>query len=428
MQTSLEFLLILGALSALSLSVISLYGKTVFSQSSQISNSLSAVASHTNISYSNMLNQQTDAYLSMPVNSILGQGSDLQIVVSGCSSGTAEINVKSQSLFFAEKNATVEIKGIGVESLQFTPEMPGINEATVSLNITCGNYTMSKSYSLSTFSTSKSSAYNVTGLSALLAASNQSILYDSNPPENVITLSSQTHCTLVNFYYRPLGIAAQCGTANAWEYETSDMNCINTAYGSYTQTTCIYPHDTSYSLISPDAQEPHYLFNVSLLVGMPLGEIRSNLSSAKTEAPALLNGVPVGTAKISSVSSENQASGLVVLVNVSTYNSVSASVYDEYTRAVGNLYSTLGYYNTTLQYSTQIAQAIYSYNTAYGLLVNSSTGGINGSCNVTLSGFTCKPAQLSYVINLYLYGNFSKSSGIQNQTLEYQTSEINLVT
>ena len=416
-QASLEFILILSALSVLSVSVVTLYGKAVFAQNKLLRESGNALVSNAPVSYNSTQSANPGALLYMPVNSTVGKSSYLQITFFNCSNGAATVNLNSTSLLFANENIAVGIEDFGIASVPFTPMTSGKDTAAVSYRISCNGYEDAKTYSLSTFALLPQAQQNLTLYSAAISERNESVVYQLNSIKPVVNLTQATFCTQYDFWYHPFPITVQCGTLNAWEYLAGKLY-----YCPWTTTTCIWKHPTQYNLTSTDQANVTYSYGFYLSVFTPYGTMHSNLSGKERSAPVILNNLIIGHAEVISISSAPMSQNLNLLINGSSYNEINQSAYSEYDQARNNLFSTLDFYNRTETYSPQIDEALYAYNQSLKVLVNSTSK--NTVCSDAGELLYCKPEiPFAYVVNLFITGNFTKG----NATVFSSGSEINVI-
>lgn len=415
-QASLEFILILSALSILSVSVVTLYGKAVFAQNKLLQESGNALAFNIPVLHNSTQSTNPSAFLYMPVNSTVGKSSHLQITFFNCSNGTAIVSLNSTSLLFANERMAVDIEGFGMASVPFTPMTSGKDTAIASYSVSCNGYEDTRTYPLSTFALPSQAQQNLTFYSATISSRNESVVYRIDSINPVVNLTQSTFCTQYDFWYHPLPITVQCGTLNAWEYIASKLY-----YCPWTTTTCIWQHQTRYNLTSTDQANFTYSYSFYLSVSTPYGTMRSNLSNKEGSTPVILNNVIVGHAEVVSVSSAPTPQDPNLLLNGSSYKAVGGSTYSEYDQARNNLFSTLAFYNRTESYSPQIDEALYAYNQSLKGLINGTSK--STVCSSAGDLLYCKPElPFTYAISILVNGTFSGG----NTTVFFSGSEVNV--
>lgn len=408
-QTSLEFLVIAGAIGLLVVSSLSEYSRYV-----------SPAKSLLNVSYANYTQNATitiqnpHAVISIPLNTT-GDGEGLaQIAAYGCSNGTVAVNLNSSSVVFNEPKLSLSFYGAGEWQDGFYAS-PGIDQVSASYALRCDDSSYNWTGDLYTVSSGQYSGQ----YSAYLSNRNESIIY---PLENqsIMALTQSMHCTYRGFNDQPYG--NQCGTS--WTYMIWSADCYQR--GSPTANVCVNPSDNGYSLLipSPYTQAYSYSINLSVLYG---SQMQAHLSSKMHDAPLLLGGKQVGNASIINVSSA-QATPLTAAISydgqIQYVNYTDLTTYDQ---ALDNMVSTLDYYNNTEVTSdiqAEINQTIYAYQSAASTLISSISGSEQG-CTVVNSSLVCAAQYpFYYLINVTAPGAYLHS----NTVISYQGSAIRLYT
>lgn len=216
----------------------------------------------------------------------------------------------------------------------------------------------------------------------------------------------------------PSGIATQCGTVNAWEYNIFSDYCY-TEGGSTTSTYCIVPSQTNYNLTSIDAENPTYTYLFSIQISTPYGNMESNLSSSRLTSNVILNGQVVGTAMVSSVSDTFQPPLQEFINGGKGYVAVNSTSYSTYMQALGSLHSTLDYYNGSSvsgDVQSEIQQAVTYYEKEDSEITSATTSN-NTGCTFFKRAYRCNSSfPFSYVINVTLSGY----TNIGKQTLYWR--------
>lgn len=419
MQASLEFLLILSALAALSVSVIALYSKSVVAQRRILESTNTSTLNSPLPSPTQPDNPKAAVFL--PVNSTEGRSSEVQIVAYGCASGLVKATLNSTSLYFANTTPTIRVEGIGTESVPFVPLSQGQDSVVASLNFSCGGTTNTKSYSLSTYAEAQQQSVYGPQYSAAISNRNESIVYGLTRPEPVVNITQKTFCTQYNFFYKPFPMSVQCGTTNGWYYFAAKIYTC-----PWSTTTCIYPAPTNYSVASITAAKTSYSYSFLLAVSTPIGVLHSNLNGTVRNSSIFLNNVDVGHAEVTGVSPQAQIQNLNLLENGSKISAINSSALQTYVQTKNNVYSMLSFYNGSGNYSNELAPldaAINEYNAGLNSLLEGASEVT--SCTSTAKGVYCVPSlPFSYMINLYI----SKSEGLENATMYSTGSEISLIT
>lgn len=410
-QTSLEFLIIAGAIGLLVLSSVTQYGGMVKNYKAM------ALRLPTNYSIAYNPTYYQKPYFEAQISPTSSQGSNnlLSMAAYGCANGTVSVQIKSQTMSLSAYNITQDFYNVWVYQDKFTPSS---NPAYVSISyaIACAAVRYNGSINLSSTSAQQpaSSQYY-----AYLSGRNESISYIPNV-ENIPYLSQPAHCTYENFFYTPYPIGAQCGTSNAWQYRVFSSPCSSNG-GSMTETYCVVPQQSAYNLTSTSATL-NYTYSVNLT--MDTGYVlRSYLSSRNATSRVYFAGQPAGNASINAIN-YSSAGPLTMLSYGNTLADVNYSLASGYDQARQNLFSMLSFYNSSTvspEIALQISQGIYEYNYYAGKLINASESASQSQCSKENGIIKC-PAQspFYYGIDAKLAMPYAQS----NQTTEYQGSII----
>jgi hypothetical protein len=419
-QASLEFVLIASALAVISLSVISVYGKDLAAQKTI----LAAVSNDTQGNYS-VIGPQNDAAVPqiavyVPVNSTAYSGSDLQVTSFGCNHGAVNVTLNSTSVFFPRGTSSARISGVAVLSFPFEPLRQGLNAIDVRYVLSCGNATEKGAENFSTYASAKAGNEGVS-YSAYLSNRSEMIEYDLGAPAPIINLTGGNHCTTLNFWGNPLPTSDQCGTSS-WGYMVFSDYCYTTKEVSLTSTYCVTPVETGYSLVDA-LGSPRYSYSFSLALSSPFGNVHATIDGSNASR-LMLGNDSVGNVSVEEVSFSGQAPGATLVSHGGNYAVANQTALSQYLQEKGELYGILSYYNSTeVEGPTQssIEQSIYSFVEASNALRSASPA--NAPCNVAGGAYVCpSPSPLTYLIDV----SVSPSILVQNQTLYYDGSEINL--
>ncbi len=424
-QTSLEFLTILGVVSAMALLVIGAYSNTIAKQSRFESSFLSSQLLQDKLpngSSSSEIEGTPSEIVFMQQSSTVGQVAYAQFAFFNCSKGYANISANSSALAFPQGSMHIGVQSIGIGTMQFIPLSSGYDSAKFSYVLFCNGSEYSGNVVRSTYASYASSDQGNSSVlySAKLLSRNLSLAYGLAQQAPIIYTTESSHCTYTNFVYTPLPIGAQCGTNNVWAYRVFSIWCYYNVGGTNSETTCIYPHNTSYATRTILS---NYSLQYSLLLEIytPIGVLKATLNNTRRSTPLRLYNNTVGYAEVANASYVGEPLSGGLLYNMSNYSIVNESSYSQYLTARSNMYSVLAYYNSTQSYSSQIYQAIYEYNeSAQNLLHNLG----KAPCSVSSNELYCRAQYpIDFVINAYVTRNIS----IGNATLQYLGSVINLV-
>ncbi|HVA82764.1 MAG TPA: hypothetical protein VNF06_01210 [Candidatus Aquilonibacter sp.] len=419
LQSSLEFLLILGIVAGLAIGAVSFYNSTM----PKSSNLINALTSPNLVNQSTLSIQKTSPPLFLfyaPSNSTTNMSDVLQIASIGCQSGSLSINFSSSGTSFSKNALQMGLNGTSFNSIYFTPLTNGYHAISILYNYSCDNQSASAQSTLFTFASQKSSMGNNSASYAVLSNRSEHIEYSLISAGNISSIKEFSHCTYSG-PFGPAGIGGQCGTTNAWDYSVFSNYCY-TQSTYYTLTYCLVPSQTPYSLSSPDPNNYSLNYSFNLDVITPTATLTSQISTNSSEL--MSNQKIVGRVNVTSVNMASQPPNLVILTNITSSSGIDSATYTAYIQAKNNLYSALSFYNRSEispDLQSSIDSSLLAYSKASNALINGTKQGLK--CNLLDSGYNCLAASpLYYTLKLYLEG-----IGVQNQTLTYQGSTIQLV-
>ncbi len=418
LQTGLEFMLILSIVSLLGLAALMMYGRSVVS----IKGGGHAFAMNTSLqsAYAQAGNKP-EVWVYVPLNSVLYAENRMQVDLAGCLNGSAEIAFSSDSAAFSEpllRNVSVE--GIKAISVGFEPYAEGSDTIAVNYSLRCGNASAIASERFYTFAAPRGEQTLQSG-NAYLERLKEYVEF-GKPQDNITETKEWVHCTKVNYWTGvPLGIQAQCGTSDAWDFMTFDAGCL-APYYSYSDTYCVLPIDTGSAYESQGSGAARYLIGAD--IGTASGLLNATLEY-NSSSSAYLNGIRVGNASVSSLSYSAQGYPTFLVHNASL-GTADRSKLDAYLQAHNNLYSILRYYNLT-GISGDTASAIGEARSALDMAAEgliSSFSDTSYGCNESAGGIDC-PALSPFTYDIAMRVN--ASYGIGNSTGFYEGSVIRVL-
>ncbi|MDE1851239.1 MAG: hypothetical protein KGH69_00935 [Candidatus Micrarchaeota archaeon] len=423
LQSSLEFLLITGAIGLLMVSVLAAYG----SGASNYGKSISYLDGNmTAPAHVNGAQQHEDPrfYAYFPPNATVGYESYGELSLYGCNDGTATIHANSSSALPIDSTLQLNFSGLYLHSLAFVPVLPGIESMDLSYLLTCGNQTTNGTASFLIYARSAPSAYNSSNYGFQITMRNESIAYNISASSAVDSYRQNNHCTYLNFWGNPLSVSSQCGSGNAWDYRVFSGNCYTNNLGP-TATYCVKPSHTGYNITFANQTDMEYRFAFDLGIQTPYGTINGTLSDRNASAVLYLGPLAVGNATVDSVYSSETPAQETLLTDGQSYSVVNAGSYGTYRQYLNSMYGTLGYYNSTevdADIQSQIGQAISSAMAAENRMLN-STAGIRQGCEIDGPEYVCgSKVPFSYSIGVKL----KRGLGIGNMTLHYLNSAVSI--
>ncbi len=427
-QTSIEFLLILSAISILSLGLVSAYKSNMSSDQYALNSVMqnSNTISTFNSSSSGIV-QDPGIFVNVPINSTIGMLNTMQVVLYGCINGTGSVRLSSGSVAFSQNDIEkIPLENLAVSSVVFDPTSAGPNQINVSYSITCTNAEKSGNNTFTTYSTVPHGSSFGTGnssasLSAYISDRNESVSYPISLQGNAENIGQSSHCTSTGFWGNPYPVWIECGSSNAWDYRIESDVCYWDSY-SLTKTYCILPQNSNRDLYGVNTSNYSYHYSFALSIASKYGELASNVANS-ANSELIDGGYQVGSVNIENVSGVADYQMPEFIGNSSDKVIANTELYQQYVQARNNMYSMLGYYNNTEvdpSTASSIQQAIASYETAASDLVASSGQGLQ-ACSIVAGNYICRPSYLfSYVINA------KTNLSLQNQTLYYEGSVINV--
>ncbi len=409
-QTSLEFLIMAGAIGALVVGTVAQYG-TLFSHAKQIPSASFNYSINANETYF----QKPYVEIGIPSSSYAGRENGMQIMVYGCRNGTADISLSSNTVAFSPSAINSSFSSMQVWDGSFNPSN-GTNNINAKYDVGCEGRQYSGSEELSTSTYASATTSYPGAYSAYISGRNESIAYPLGN-ESVLLLGVSVQCTYRTWTGHPMSMQQQCGSGT-WGYMVNSQHCMS--HGDPTMTICIAPYPSGDYLGTPSEYDSNYTYSANLSI---TGQYNffSSLSSSSSNSPVLYSGKDVGVAHVSNVSSQSAMPGIVVLSGRSS-GYINSTIAAQYQQARDNLYSELGYYNGTLLAvdSSVVNQSIVAYENAESKLIASATNTTAYPCYANGGALHCKPqSPFYYTINANISGGY-----ISNQTLSYSGSAI----
>ncbi len=424
-QTSLEFVLILSAISALMLSTLIYYGRdlALYTNSEKASTNTSLLQGAPAL-------KTTGAGLLAYVNqtSTVGKENPIGLLLYGCQSGYANITFTSNASSILYSNLQkISFNDTYSMTDYFVPSNVGLVNLGIKYYISCSGESVNGTYLLSSFSqpvsnssSSGASSPSPIQLSAYISQRNESLSYDNMSSSPIYTLGESNHCTYTTFSGTPLPASAQCQNGNSWDYQVFSGVCY-TSGESQTQTYCIYPVQTGSYIKFPNGQNYGYKYNFSLGIYNGTSAYLSSLNSSSKSSPVFYNGANIGTANVTSVYSQPYYPNVELIYNKTSSKFANSSYVNSYEQAEMSAFSTFSFYNNTAGNQGAIQQQFTEFNNAAQQLLASRAEVIQG-CNILANSLFCSspyPFQYSIGVNL-------GKGVVHNQILYAQGSKVTI--
>lgn len=414
-QTSLEFLIIAGAIGILVLSSIMQYGWIV----RQYKNLPASTSNNYSVPADPTYYQKPLIKASIPALSLPDNQNELSLSAFGCSNGTIFAYINSATATFSTYNLTQNFYNVWTYEDSFVPS-PGLNNVRLNYVLDCNGSKYNGTDELSTVSPQ---ANLQTTYSAYISGRNETIDY-AVQKQQVFSLVGSAHCTYENFFYTPYPIQFQCGSISAWQYRILSSICSSNG-GSPTETVCVVPGPSGYN-ISTSQHPSGYDYQANLTIMGPY-QLRSRISSSNKENPVYFDGQVIGNLSVENVSYE-QANQQSVLMSGQRTGYINYTYLRGYEQARNNLFSLLAYYNSSFVSSdiaSQIQQEVAAYDFYESQLTSAASNSTPAHCYIQNGSMEC-PAQYPfyYMVN----ATISPRYVYQNQTISYEGSVIRVLT
>ena len=433
LQTSLEFMLLLGAVSAFSVGIIALYENFAGLQSASY-NALTTAENGTNTTYYAAAPSASEVrvYMLAPRTMQYGSWSQIEIAIISPKNYSAEVRVSSPGAYVSEASLSDNaLSGFTTFYTYLKPEYPGVVAIHASYKVSGNGLShvgAINESSIAVYANSSSGGTSTEAYSAYLKPGYEAALYNETPIGNLTYLTETNHCSYINWMGRQLSIQQQCGSAKWYFWTFSDPCYYN--HGVMTATYCVYENNYPASLYSANPK-PHYRYNISLIVINATARLKAYLPSHGLSSPlSYQNGTQAGSVTVSGIpSSSSQIAGFQVsMQGKNATGIVNASTYGEYIQSLNSIDGILGYYNGTgISQSEQdtLQQSMSMYNSMSGSLYASKTYVPQG-CNYSLSGnYPFMECGLGSELE---FQNISVeiSGSAANQTIDYEVSLIEI--
>ncbi len=427
MQTSLEFMLVLGSVSLLILiSIVAYRNSTAGSYSilsSFLNGSNSSIKTHANATADGPAGQG-EIYMSayMPANSTEYQQSRIEAAFYGCAKGTVSIELASNTMELPSNSTTLPVTNIAVYQGTFIPMAPGKNKLTLNYTATCGNRTNTTSVEFYTYTAlPTASSGNQSGAYIYTKSEAEKYPLSITP---VYGTSEWSHCAYADPIAGIYPIGIQCGTTNAWGYMVFSDICYWSSSSMY-EYYCITNTNTGYSLGDVINTNVSYLYNISLTIHSPYVELVSNITSASGHAGVYLLGKPVGNASVKTVTGMSDIGNEALLLGEGKNGSVNYTTYQQYVQSREAMLNMLSYYNNTVVSAStrsSIQQSIASFDKWSSLLTSAAVS--PWACQL-LNGYAVCNSSLPF--SYYIIANVSVPGGIGNTTLYTGGSSVQVI-
>lgn len=425
-QSSVEFMVLLAAVAAFAVFVLSVYGSfsarelPVFASlaNSPLDGNTAAAGNVASAGYVSLYLPAT-TYLEEPSRAYALLRLPAGFGVSNVSIGDGGLDV----LPYSYDGTGPE----GIISVPIVPSNTGLNVLDINVTATDGGNSLHLLASGTTLTLESNGSQYAQNQSSRITASiirrNESLLYGLSPRINVSAITQGSGCTMMNFWDQVWPIQMQCGAA-AWQVRAYDAYCYDTR--GTTITYCFYSSGSGRSVQKVDyAYDAAY--NITLLTHMEGGSLSANLSSRSGTSRVYMGGTSEGNATVDGnviAFGPDPSQGLVLVRSNSVYLA-NMSYYAALQQYMDSAEGILAYYNNTLVDASQLS-SIQQAVSAYDSYVDSAAPAPSGSpcAYVNASGtVSCPPSQA------FIYGDILERLGgafRANATLYFEGSRISI--
>ncbi len=430
LQSSFEFIILLGAVVALSTAIFGVYIKMQNSDYAAVSSFLSKNANIT-VNAAPLMQGNVSVSIYTPEEMHIGNASSVLSLFSGGYNSTI-LNARleaTNAVVMPDSYSNVPINGDYILSYDVVPTSTGYVEVKLSANISIGNTVQhisksAESYSLNSLAGNASP--NPT-YSAAISYVYDNLVYNASTPSGMYTVSQSSHCAYTGWAGGLLNLNGQCGSSATWDYFIESAGCYYGA-GTRYRAYCMYKNSENADIYNV-SQVPKYNYSIVLSLDNSSLSLESILDSTKTSNVIVsVDGSVYGNAAVSGyVSGSGYSPAPYFIMHKGSDIPITSSQYQTYSQYLNSMDSLLNYYNgtkTSDSAGAAMSESINSFNLEMYALLNS---------NSTDTNCTFSPSGLNYVYICQSYQGFQFSNitaaingYIGTESINVEGSTINL--
>ncbi len=343
-QTTLEFLLLLGAVIGIALAFIGIY----LSVEHANIRSINSIEIGGNTVQLNATHGLPDFYFYAPASVYVGNESSGMLLVEWGGNFTVS------SLNFSAENASIYIDGtnngnaIGMYIAYFmiVPSSPGKIGISAKGVIDFMNRSEQFSENAVSFASEKTpiNSTSYLGLSAWISQKSANELLGSSNVGELYTIASSKHCAYTNWDGSLYGIVGQCGISASWYYYVGSSECY---YGAGSQYMAYCMYKSGIGNLYKSVSNGTYNYNVSLWISSDASKLVSNISQASRYANIVsVGGVTYGNTVVTgSVYGNADYPNYTAESTDGSYTQIPQSSFNTFDSYLNNTLATLAYYN-----------------------------------------------------------------------------------
>jgi hypothetical protein len=428
-QSTLEFIMILTAVSLFSIFVISQYipfqniQKIAFDK---LSNQLEY--NTINISNINEVYNNINVTAIMPNITYINKSSNINLVFS--STDSYKINsIKLNSInavIYPNNFSNINASYIQLIQTSIIPKTLGLFNVSISIIVSISNSIKKYNFSLSSFAMAinKNTTNNTNKTIIFINNRNESILFNLSKNNQILSFYEWKHCPYIGIWGNILPEYRQCGY-NTYGFMIYSGACNNGAYRLY---VCIKPVNYSFD-IQNISDSYSYLYNINLHTNINNINAITTLSNNYNSNQLISNNSIIGTAKINNIfalsNTTNQYYKKYSIKNVTnTKYIINSTFYNNYLTNLLEFKTTLVNAN-----DTSITSNLYNYINSLVNKINYNSSEINNQqaiqineCKLLQNQFICK-AYYPFIYNI-TENIFNKNI---NETINYEGSIIHII-
>ena len=425
LQSSIEFMLLLAAVTGLGIAIIGMYSHSIAAQKAALYSMANASAHAPNSTSAGTISI-SGPYVEMPATSFVNRSNILLVMFSGSGARLGYVGIRPSGQYVTPGSySNVSVSGPEVLEFSFVPSGPGLQQMELAYSTDGGP---ERYMNVSTYAVyANQPSPQPSQYTASIKASDEMLLFSVAGGSPLYKVTESSHCSYLTWNGQQLPISQQCGDAK-WYYWGFSDSCYYSANPVYYSTTCIYLNQT-YASVNSISSYPSKSFDIMLTVANSSVALHSNISAAGVPAGIYsANGKAFGNATVSNgivyTGPEPSSEYVVRLIN-GTASLMNYTDYYAYQRAYDSMLSTLAYYNNTGSGGgSQVQPAISAYNSASYEFAHEAPSNAS-PCKFVYSNRTGAYACPPY--SPFEFSNITASiPGAENQTLAVQGSTVNI--
>ncbi|MGC8687901.1 MAG: hypothetical protein ACP5RQ_00665 [Candidatus Micrarchaeia archaeon] len=430
-QSTLEFIIILTAVSLFSIFVISQYIPLQNMQKSAF-NKLSNQLEYNTIKNSNVIKIYSGNNINitaiLPSITYINKSSNIDLIFSYPHPyiiDSIKLNSINAQIY---PNDFYSINGSYIQLIQASliPKIPGYFNVSISITATIANSIKKYNLSLDSFAryVNQNISNNTNKTAVLINNRNESILFNLSNDNKIVNMYEWKHCPYVGVWGNILPEYRQCGY-NTYGFMIYSTVCNS---GAYTLYVCIKPVNYNFN-IQNISDSYSYLYKIDLYTSINNINTITTLSNNYSSNQLISNNNIIGNVKINNFfgtfSLFNQSYKKYVIKNtIYTKYIINSTFYNNYSDNLLKFTTTLVDVN-----GTSITSNLYSYINSLVSKINYNSSELNIQQAIQING--CRLMQNQFICKSYYPFIYNITENIFNQsinkTVDYEGSIIHII-